>query len=62
MSAVENTVHTDFFFALAGLRDVVGDCILMSVSIVTPKAFSIRSDMMPDRSALQLSKLDREGA
>jgi hypothetical protein len=37
------------------------DGILMSVSIFTPKAFSIRSAMSPDRSALPLSELDGAG-
>jgi hypothetical protein len=36
------------------------DCILMSVSILTPKAFSMRNAMSPERSALPLSRL-REG-
>jgi hypothetical protein len=35
--------------------------ILMSVSIFTPKAFSMRSAISPDRSAFALSKLDRAG-
>src|ERR1035437_10309172 len=33
----------------------------MSVSILTPKAFSKRSAISPDRSALPLSRLDRAG-
>src|SRR5467141_936234 len=33
----------------------------MSVSIFTPKAFSMRSAMSPDRSALPLSRLDKAG-
>src|SRR6266404_6024708 len=33
----------------------------MSVSIFTPKAFSMRSAMSPDRSALPLRRLDRAG-
>src|SRR5215471_5526340 len=35
------------------------DCIRISVSIRTPKAFSIRSAMSPDRSAWPLSRLER---
>src|SRR6202011_3752746 len=37
------------------------DCMRMSVSIFTPKAFSMRSAMSPERSALPLSRLDRAG-
>src|ERR1700687_3623539 len=33
----------------------------MSVSIFTPNAFSMRSAMSPERSALPLSRLDRAG-
>ena len=36
-------------------------CMRMRVSILTPKAFSIRSAISPDRSALPLSRLDRAG-
>jgi hypothetical protein len=37
------------------------DCIRMSVSIFTPKAFSMHSAISPERSALLFSKLDRAG-
>ena len=37
------------------------DCIRISVSIFTPKAFSMRSAISPERSALPLSRLDRVG-
>jgi hypothetical protein len=33
----------------------------MSVSIFTPKAFSMRNAISPDKDALALSKLDRAG-
>ena len=33
----------------------------MRVSIFTPKAFSMRSAISPDRSALAFNKLDRAG-
>src|SRR5580658_8804091 len=37
------------------------DCIRISVSILTPNAFSMRSAMSPERSALPLSRLARAG-
>src|ERR1700691_1554228 len=37
------------------------DCMRMSVSIFTPKAFSMRSAMSPERDALPFSRLDSAG-
>ena len=37
------------------------DCIRISVSILTPNAFSIRSAMSPDSPAFPFSKLDSVG-
>src|SRR5208337_247490 len=37
------------------------DCMRMSVSIFTPNAFSMRSAMSPERSALPFSRLDSAG-
>jgi hypothetical protein len=37
------------------------DCIRIKVSILTPKAFSMRSAISPERAALPFSKLDNAG-
>jgi hypothetical protein len=50
--------HPDQPGALARLNDVEHDCIRISVSIRTPKAFSIRSAISPDRSAWPLSRFE----
>jgi hypothetical protein len=37
------------------------DCIRMSVSILTPKAFSIRNAISAERAALPFSRFDKAG-